>query len=295
MTVTRKRLWIGTFVVLAIIAIRIVVLAPWYKKTSPPPKSAPDAQLGSGSGCAASELPKSLDEPPPPSVPKGEGPDFVVARQKITVCMLQRLWPTAKVQFGWDKSGEGRYDLIFPDNAYRRASVVSFSQVSESRNTLTFAAFIWLPWGDEYSMAPLVVARAGSDGLVTEYRALAVDPEARISDKKPPGWTTVADNNFEFTYEGAYPGNAKTRIQWLGKLDVATVAIVARLPDRVAVPSTNGSLEIWTLATQLPENDSLLMRAQTESATKDIRVGCETMSGSNGVVRAAVVQSDLSR
>ena len=280
--------------VLAIIGVRIVILAPRYRKTPAPAKSAPEAQLGSGLGCDARELPTSLQEPPPPASGKGEGRDFLVARQKITVCVLQKLWPTAKVQFGWDKSGEGRYDLVFPDNAFRRASVVSFSQFSESRNTLTFAAFIWLPWGDEYPMASLVVARAGSDGQVTEYRALAVDPEARLSDKKPPGWTTVANNDFGFTYEATYPGNANVQIEWLGKLDVAAAAIVERVPVHVALASNDGSLETWTLATQQPGSDSLLMNAATSTTTKQIRVGCETMSGSNCVVRTADVLAALS-
>jgi hypothetical protein len=295
MTVTRKRLWVIAIVVLAIIAVRIVILAPRYKKTPPPARSAPDAQLGSGLGCDARELPSSLSEPPPRGSSGRETVEMKIARQKITVCVLQKLWPTAKITFGWDDKGEGRYDLVFPDNTYRRASVVSMSLLSATRTNITFAAFVWLPYGDEYAMPPLVVARSDADGNVSEYRAFAVDTEARILDKNPPEWRLSEEHLFWFTYEANYEGASRPEIEWFGIVDADSAAVVNRLPSRVHLGNGAGTRETWTLKTEHADNDSLLMNATTSKEKKEIRVGCEAMSGSNCVVRVADLLAALSR
>jgi hypothetical protein len=293
MTVTRKRLWIIAIVVLAIIAARMVVLAPRYRRTPPPAPNAPEAQLGSGLGCDARELPSSLSEPPPPGPTRGETPEVKLARQKITVCVLQKFWPTAKITFGWDDKGEGRYDLVFPDNTYRRASVVSSSLLSPARGTLTFAAFVWLPYGDEYPMPPLVVARATTDGTVSEYHAFAFDTEARMRDKYPPEWHTSEDHLFGFTYQGIYSGDLKPQIDWQGTLDIDSAAVIGRVPAYVEVATGPKVRETWALKTEQADSDTLLMNAITSKATREIRVGCQSMSGSNCVVRTADVLAAL--
>jgi hypothetical protein len=288
----RKRLWIGTYVTLGVLAVYLILFPPKRTRNRGEDAPVPEAQLGSGSGCDANELPRSLSDTPPPSTdpsaPKDETPVMKQARQRITACVLHKLWPTASLQFQRDSKGTGHFDVVFPNNAYRRASAISLTQVSEDRRSLTFGAFVWLPHQRELALPPFVVARADSDGKVNYYNVLAVDDAVRITEDHLPEWAVRdGDDSFTFAYEGDY--GSGVRIAWLAVVDGASAGLVERIPQRITL--ANGS---WALTPEGSDGESELLKAEHGSEIRHVRVMCERSHGSRCVVSARELVKEIS-
>jgi hypothetical protein len=284
---TRKQLYAATYAALCIAALLLAIFAPKRKHNVEPDLPVPEAQLGVGSGCEANELPMALDSNPPatndPSAPKDETAAMRRARYRITACVLHKLWPTASLQFRWMQDGGGQFDLVFPNNAYRRASVISMSQLSRTDQGRSFGAFVWLPHQRELQMPPVVVTRADAEGNISYYRAFSVDDDAQVSEEKTPQWIVGNEHDFRFTYHGDY-GDA--HVAWEAMVDVASAEMVKRVPVKVDIEK-----EQWLLTEERMDASGLVMRAVRNDAKRSldmlsIRVRCESSNGANCVVSA---------
>lgn len=208
------------------------------------------------------------------------------ARERITACMLHRLWPSASLQFGWDEKGLGDFDLVFPNNAYRRVSTTTLSRLSSDKTSVTIGAFLWLPHAQEFDMPPFVIARADAEGRVNYFNAFTVDADARISEARLPEWEMREGDVFAFSYEGVYSGGV--RIAWVGVVDGAAAELVQRTPQQITLAKAQ-----WTLAQESSDGTSVLLRAEHEAETRNIRVRCERSSGANCIVGASELVSEM--